>query len=46
MERNPPLFARLMRKGDSQLLSLIIENYQVGHPRLNRHTINIVKCVI
>lgn len=45
-ERNPPLFARQMRKQDALLLPLIAENYQVGHPRLNRHTINILKSVI
>lgn len=46
VERNPPLFARQMRKQDPLLLPLIAENYQVGHPRLNRHTINILKSVI
>jgi hypothetical protein len=35
-----------MRKQDALLLPLIAENYQVGHPRLNRHTINIIKSVI
>jgi len=46
VERNPPLFARHMRKQDPLLLPLIADNYQVGHPRLNRHTINILKSVI
>lgn len=46
VERNPPLFAKQMRKTDPLLLPLICENYQVGHPRLNRHTINILKSVI
>jgi hypothetical protein len=46
VERNPPLFAKQMRKHDPLLLPLIAENYQVGHPRLNRHTINILKSVI
>ena len=28
------------------MLPLIADNYQIGHPRLNRHTINILKSVI
>lgn len=35
-----------MRKQEPLLLPLIADNYQVGHPRLNRHTINILKSVI
>ena len=46
VERNPPLFARQIRKQEPLLLPLIADNYQVGHPRLNRHTINILKSVI
>jgi hypothetical protein len=44
VEKNPPLFARQLRR--AELLPLVAEHYQVGHPRLNRHTINIVKAVV
>jgi hypothetical protein len=46
VERNPPLFTRQLRKQEPLLLPLIAENYQVGHPRLNRHTINILKSLL
>ena len=35
-----------MCKNYPALLPLIAENYHVGHPRFNRHTINILKSVI
>lgn len=46
VERNPAVFARQMRKQEPLLMPMIADYYQVGHPRLNRHTINILKAVI
>jgi hypothetical protein len=43
VERNP-LFVQLFKQ--YQLVSTIVENFQVGHSRLNRHTINILKSMI
>lgn len=46
IERNPPLFTRQLRRTEPQLTKCLADFYQVGHPRLNRHTINILKSMI
>lgn len=46
IEKNPPLFARQLRRIEPQIIKLVADFYQVGHPRLNRHTINILKSMI
>ena len=46
LEKNPQPFTRYIKKNDPLLLSLIAEHYNVGHPLMNRHLINILKCII
>lgn len=43
VEKNP-IFVQLFKKFD--LVRYITDNYMVNHSRLNRHTINILKCII
>ena len=39
-----PFFVQLFKKFD--LVRYITENYVINHSRLNRHTINILKCIL